>query len=375
MIPHRKDKLDGGPFICENGRELPEITLDYETWGYLNSNGDNAILLCHALTGTSHVASGANDPSPGWWEFLVGPGKPVDTEKYFVVCSNVLGGCSGTTGPSSINPETGEPYGLSFPQITIRDMVHSQKLLIDHLKINKIKSIIGASMGAMQAMEWAALYPEKVESILPISAPGRAYPQSIAFRKAQRKAIMNDPDWQGGNYYGKSTPARGIELARMIGFITYRSETEFAQRFGRELADENLIDLTSRFEIESYLEYHGQKLAKWFDANTYLYLSKAMDLHDLGRGYQSYEAGIQKIKARTRIIGIDSDLLFPYYQQEEFARILRETNPDVKFIKIHSLYGHDAFLVEERQISEIVRQNIEKTESDDAEILKITFQK
>ncbi len=358
MSLHTKNDFTFGPFTFENGETLPQVTLTYETWGTLNEKKDNAILICHALTGTSHAASGESDDSPGWWEFLIGPDKAVDTNNFFVICANVLGGCSGSTGPSSINPITGKPYAISFPQVTIRDMVRSQKKLIDHLQIEKIKCALGASMGAMQAMELAALYPEKVESIIPISAPGRAYPQSIAYRKAQRKAIMNDPDWRGGNYYGVSTPSKGIELARMIGFITYRSEPEFTQRFGRELADENLIDLRSRFQIESYLEYHGNKLAKWFDANTYLYLSKAMDLHDLGRGYESYEQGIQKIKARTCIVGIDSDILFPFYQQEEFANILRKTNPNVQLVKINSLFGHDAFLIEKEKISKIVRNFI-----------------
>jgi len=218
-------------------------------------------------------------------------------------------------------------------------------------------------------MEWAALYPEKVESIIPISAPGRAYPQSIAFRKAQRKAIMNDPNWCGGNYYGISKPSKGIELARMIGFITYRSEFEFARRFGRQLSDQKLIDLASRFEIESYLEYHGNKLAKWFDANTYLYLSKAMDLHDLGRGYESYELGIQRIRARTGIVGIDSDILFPYYQQEEFANILKKTNPNVHFVKINSLFGHDAFLIEKEKISKIIKNFVEQPEYQKTEMI------
>ena len=370
MKSHFKNNLELDAFQCENEQILPKVNLAYETWGILNPAKDNAVLICHALTGTSHVTSGAADTSPGWWEFLVGAGKPIDTTKYFVICINTLGGCSGSTGPSSINPETGQVYGIRFPQITIRDMVRSQKKLLDRLQIERLHLIIGASMGGMQAMEWAALFPELVESIVPISAPGRAYPQSIAFRKAQRKAIMNDPDWRGGYYYGICKPEKGIELARMIGFITYRSEFEFARRFGRELSDQNLFDLSSRFEIESYLEHHGKKLAQWFDANTYLYLSKAMDLHDLGRGYSSYEHGIQKIQAKTCIVGVDSDMLFPHYQQEEFANILQKTNPNVEYIEIKSLFGHDAFLVEEEQIAGIVRNFLNQNKIKKVEIIK-----
>jgi homoserine O-acetyltransferase len=214
-------------------------------------------------------------------------------------------------------------------------------------------------MGAMQAMEWAALYPDMVESIIPISAPGRAYPQSIALRKSQRKAIMNDPDWQGGDYYGHSVPARGLELARFIGFITYRSEPEFAQRFGRDHRDDSIYDISARFEIESYLEHHGKKLATWFDANTYLYLSKAMDLHDMGRDRGSYEEGIQHIQSKVLVIGVDSDILFPCYQQKEFVDILGRTNPNVKYREMQSLYGHDAFLVEEAQVSRIIRDYVD----------------
>ena len=245
-------------------------------------------------------------------------------------------------------------FALDFPLVTIRDMVHAQKQLIDFLGVKKIVTISGASMGGMQAMEWAANYPQYVQSIIPIAAPGRAYPQSIAYRKAQRKAIMLDADWRGGNYYKRSIPKNGIELARMMGFITYRSEPEFTHRFGRNTKADKPLDLEARFEVEEYLEYHGKKLANWFDANTYLYLSKAMDLHDLGHGQSSYEKGIQRIKAKTLVIGFDSDLLFPNYQQKEFVEILARTNNAVSYKEISTLYGHDAFLIERDQIKETI---------------------
>jgi homoserine O-acetyltransferase/O-succinyltransferase len=366
-VPHTKRQFTFGPFRFESGEVLNKINITYETWGKLNESRDNVVLIEHALTGTSHAASADDSPEKGWWESLIGPGKSIDTNKYFAICPNVIGGCSGSSGPSSINKKTGLPFALTFPVVTIKDMVRSQKKLFDHLQINQLLTITGASMGGMQAMEWAALYPEMVKSIIPISAPGQAYPQSIAYRKAQRKAIMNDPDWNGGNYYGISKPEKGIELARLIGFITYRSEKEFAERFGREHRDSSIYDLTARFEIESYLEYHGKKLAQWFDANTYLYLSKSMDLHDLGRGYNSYEEGIHQIQAHTLCIGVESDILFPNYQQKEFINILSQTNPNATYKEIKSLYGHDAFLIEEEQINSIITEFLYKIESKNKE--------
>lgn len=356
-------KRSFGPFQFESGAVLPQITIAYETWGKLNEQKDNVVLVEHALTGTTHAASSNFDPVEGWWEDYVGPGKAIDTTKYFVVCCNVLGGCSGSSGPSSINPQTGTRYGLSFPISSIRDFVNSQKRLLDYLGIKKIVTVIGGSMGGMQALEWAAMYPEMVESIIPICSPGRAYPQSIAYRKAQRKAIMNDPDWRGGNYYGISYPRKGIETARMMGFITYRSEQEFARRFCRNHHDKNLFDLLGRFEVESYLEYHGSKLTTWYDPNTYLYLSKAMDLHDLGRGFKSYEQGIQRIKAKTLVIGVDSDILFPNYQQKEIVNILSKTNPHVYYQEVKSIYGHDAFLIEVEQISSFIKEFLKTIET------------
>ncbi len=363
-IPHSKRHLTFGPFCFESGQTLDEITLTYETWGTLNADRSNAVMIAHALTGTSHAASSEEIPYYGWWEYLIGPGKVIDTRRYFVICSNVLSGCSGSSGPASINPNTGKPYAMSFPVVTIRDMVHAQKHLLDHLKIDRLLTILGASMGGMQALEWAAIYPECVESIIPISTPGRAYPQSIAYRKSQRKAIMMDPLWNNGNYYGGARPKQGIELARLIGFISYRTEKEFAHRFGREHRDASIYDIDGRFEVESYLEHHGKKLAQWFDANTYLYLSKAMDLHDMGFGFSSYKDGLQRIHSKVLMLGVNSDILFPCYQQKEIVNILKEINPNVAYREINSLYGHDAFLVEEKQVADIIADYLNKIESD-----------
>ncbi len=368
QIPHMKQELNIHHFRYESGQMLDKITVTYETWGRLNALKNNAVLIAHALTGTSHAANSSYKKDPGWWEFLIGPDKAIDTRKYFVICSNVLGGCSGTSGPSSINPLPGKPHGMNFPAVTIRDMVHAQKQLIDFLGVKKLVMITGASMGGMQALEWAANYPDLVESIIPISTPGRAYPQSIAYRKSQRRAIMMDSDWRGGNYYGISCPTRGIELARLIGFISYRTEREFAYRFGRRHHDTSIFDINARFEIESYLEYHGNKLAQWFDANTYIYLSKAMDLHDLGRGFKSYEQGVHRIQSKVLMFGLDSDILFPCYQKKEVIEIINKTNHQAEYKEVKSLYGHDAFLIEEEQVSKIILEFLEEIDSKTREI-------
>ncbi len=345
-------------FKTENKVVLPNFELAYETWGSLNTKGDNCVIIGHALTGTSHAASSEEHPEDGWWEFLIGPGKVVDTNKYYVICVNVPGGCSGSTGPWSINPETSKPYGPDFPVLTIRDFIHSQKLVLDHLKVKKIHCAVGASMGGMQALEWSAQYPDYVKSLIVIGAPGKSYPQSIAFRKAQRKAIMNDPEWCDGHYYGRSFPDSGMELARFIGFISYRTELEFAGRFGRNHNGDDMYEFDSEFEIEKYLQHQGKKLSKWFDANSYLYLSKAMDLHDLGYDSSSYEEGIQRIKANTLIVGQSSDILFPVYRQKEIVDALKKVNNKVIYKEIETIYGHDAFLLEQDQINSLVENHL-----------------
>lgn len=341
-------------FRFESGQVLPSVDLFFESWGELNAQKDNVILVTHALTGNTHINNNGTAGDNGWWEFLVGPGKPFDTRRYFVICINVPGSCSGSSGPATIDPQTAKPYGMRFPLVTIRDMVNTQKAVLDILGVCKIQAICGASMGGMQAMDWAVAYPEMVGSIISIAAPGRVYPQSIAFRKAQRKAIMLDPNWQNGDYYEGNYPVDGVETARMIGFISYRSEQEWRERFGRNTADDDMLRIESRFEIESYLEYHGKKLTERFDANSYIYLSKSMDLHDLGQGQSSYETGVQRIQCPVLMIGFDSDLLFPCYQQREVVDILQDVNSHAYYSEIQTIYGHDAFLIEEAAIASAI---------------------
>ncbi len=354
------------PLVLESGRSLAHVTLCYETFGRLNAARDNAILVCHALTGDSHVA-GRYDPAdrkPGWWDAAVGQGKALDTNRYFVICSNVLGGCQGSTGPSSINPETGRPYGLDFPIITVRDMVRAQARLIDLLGIRQLHAVVGGSLGAMQTLEWAVTYPDRVRGIIPIGGAGRFHPQGIAFNEVQRQAILNDPDFRGGQYYGTPGPVRGLATARMLGMITYRSDESMWQQFGREVRQpESGSDLERGFnityQVESYLHYQGQALVKRFDANSYLYLSRAMDLQDLGRGFPSYEAAHANIRARVLSIGIRSDLLFPTYLQQETVRLVREAGGQADYLEMDSPWGHDAFLVDFHLIAEPIRAFLE----------------
>ncbi|HEY8347768.1 MAG TPA: homoserine O-acetyltransferase [Symbiobacteriaceae bacterium] len=350
------------PLVLESGRQLPEVTLCYETFGKLNTARDNAILVCHALTGDSHVAGRyhPDDPKPGWWDDAVGPGKALDTDRYFIICSNVLGGCQGSTGPSSLNPATGRPYGLDFPVITVRDMVRAQARLLDLLGINQLVAVVGGSLGAMQTLEWAATYPDRMRGIIPIGGAGRLHPQAIAFNEVQRQAILQDPDFRGGQYYGTPGPVRGLAIARMLGMITYRSDESMWQQFGREIRDPDGVPELERgmdiiYQVESYLHHQGQKLVARFDANSYLYLTRAMDLMDLGRGRGSYEAAHGAIKAKALVIGIRSDLLFPTYLQKETVRLINEAGGSAEYLEMDSPWGHDAFLVDFHLIAPAVR--------------------
>lgn len=353
-----------GEFQLESGARLPEVTVAYETYGQLNAEGTNAVLVLHALTGDAHVA-GKHDPQdklPGWWDPLVGPGRAIDTNKYFVVCSNVLGGCYGTTGPASVNPETGKPYGMSFPVVTIRDMVRLQKKLVDTLGIKRLVCAIGGSMGGMQALEWAVTYPDFLDSVIPIATSGRLSAQAIAYNEVQRQAIIMDPNWNNGDYYGREVPARGLSLARMIGTITYKSDESWNFKFGRAFNGKQnggYYSFNSRFEVENYLHYQGMKLVKRFDANCYLYLTKAMDLHDVGRGYPSYKEALQRIRAKCLMIGIRSDILYPPHYQKEVAEILREAGRPAYYMELNSPYGHDAFLIEFDMMTPIIRGFLE----------------
>ena len=347
----------GRPFALEGGGKLDEVTVAYETWGELNADGSNAILLCHALTGDAHVAgaSGPGQPTPGWWDPLVGPGKAIDTDQYFVVCSNVLGGCQGTTGPASPHPQDGKPYGSRFPIVTIRDMVRVQQLLTDHLGIEKWFSVIGGSMGGMLVLEWMVMFPDRVVSAAVISSATEASPMQIGWSEVGRLAIVQDPQWNGGDYYDADVgcgPSNGFMLARRIAQIHYRSDESFEARFGRSTTAKGRkqFDLWGRFQVESYLDYHGLKLVRRFDANSYLVLNKALDLHDVGRNRGGVAKALQRIRCSTLIASVDSDILYVPRQQREMFQAMTEAGLDVSFENIESLHGHDGFLMEYDQL-------------------------
>lgn len=342
----------------DGGATLAPVDVAYETYGELNARKSNAILIQHAFSGDAHVAGVSHETGkPGWWDNMVGPGKAFDTNKYFVICSNVLGGCRGTTGPSSINPATGCPYAMSFPVITIRDMVRLQKMLIDSLGIERLLSLSGGSMGGMQVLEWAASYPESVVSAIPIAATARHSAQQIAFNEVGRQAIIADPDWREGNYYGHTPPARGLAVARMVGHITYMSDDSMREKFGRRLRGKNSFgyDFDVDFEVESYLRYRGNEFVNRFDANSYLYITKAMDYFDLSNGAGSLAAAFERSRARFLVISFSSDWLYPSYQSQEIVRALRSRNVDVAYCELPSNYGHDAFLVDVGEQTELVR--------------------
>lgn len=342
----------------ENGVEFGPITIAYETYGKLNEKGDNAILLLHALSGDAHAAgyNSKEDKKPGWWDEMVGPGKAFDTNKFFIVCSNILGGCKGTTGPSSINPKTDKPYALDFPVITVEDMVKTQKLLIDHLGIKSLLSVAGGSMGGMQAMEWVINYPEFVKSCIVIASTSRLSAQGIAFNAVGRTAIISDHKWNNGNYYGYEQPASGLSIARMIGHITYLSEESMHAKFGRKLQDKTAPDFSfdTDFQVESYLQHQGQSFVGRFDANSYLYITKAMDYYDLPSKYGALTTAFSKSRAKFLIVSFSSDWLFPPEQSKDIVKALMHLDKDVAYCAIESKYGHDAFLLEKDHQTRII---------------------
>jgi homoserine O-acetyltransferase len=339
---------EDSPLELACGKTLGPIDVAYETYGKPDANGENAILICHALSGNAHVAgyNNPNDRKPGWWDNMVGPGKGIDTNKYYVICSNFLGGCSGTTGPSSINPKTGKPYGLDFPIITIADMVKVQKLLLDKLGVKKLLSVIGGSIGGMQVLQWSISYPDFVRSVLPIATTSHLSAQSIAFDAVGRNAILADADFAEGQY--SAQPARGLGIARMIGHITYLSEESMRDKFGRKLrsAEDYKYDFDSEFAVETYLDYQGQSFVERFDANSYLYITKASDYFDLAKDYGSLAKAFAGVKSRFLIVSLSSDWLFTPEQSKEIAEALAANRKDVSYCNITSPYGHDAFLLE-----------------------------
>jgi homoserine O-acetyltransferase len=353
------------PLKLQSGKSIATIEVAYETYGRLNEAGDNAILICHALSGNAHVAglNSPDDKKPGWWDIMVGPGKGIDTNKYFVVCSNFLGGCSGTTGPCSINPATGKAYGLDFPIITIGDMVKVQKLLLDKLGIRQVLSVIGGSMGGMQVLKWAIEYPDFVKSAIPIATTTHLSAQSIAFDAVGRNAILADPNFAGGQYHDSDAPSEGLAIARMIGHITYLSEESMREKFGRELrtAQDYSYDFSSEFSVETYLDYQGQAFVERFDANSYLYITKAMDYFDLEKFYGSLRQAFAKTNSRFLIVSFSSDWLFTPAQSEDMVNALAVNGKDVSYCNINSPYGHDAFLLEPETLGSLISGFLDAT--------------
>ena len=362
---------DHRPFALEGGRSLADVVLAYETWGVLDADGSNAVLVCHALTGDAHAAGrqGAGHATPGWWDDLIGPGKPLDTDRLFVVCANVLGGCQGSTGPASIDPGTGTPYGSRFPVVTTRDMVRAQSRLADQLGIARWLTVIGGSMGGMQVIEWAVMFPDRVRSFVSLASCMASSAQQIAWSAVGRTALALDPGWRGGDYYDAAPgdgPHKGLAIARAIAQITYRSDEVFQERFDRDLVDPlDAFRLWDRFQIESYLDYHGVKLVRRFDANSYLVLNKAMDLHDIARGRGGVNAAIARVRAPALVVSISSDTLYPPHMQRELHQALIAAGRRCEYHTIDSPQGHDGFLLEFDHIGPLVADFLAEIEKHD----------
>jgi homoserine O-acetyltransferase/O-succinyltransferase len=341
-----------GSFNMHRGGELQSPVIAYETWGELKGNGENAVLLFTGLSPSAHAAASEQDPSPGWWEKMIGAGKPIDTDRYFVICANSLGSCLGSTGPASVNPETGERYGLDFPELALEDVARSTHAVLGHLNIDRLHSVIGSSMGGMTALAYCLLYPEVGQSLLAISSSMRSLPFAIALRSLQREIVRSDPEWEDGKYEPGAGPVAGMRLARKVGMITYRSAQEWEQRFGREPADaewQSEEPFGISFAIESYLQAHANKFTGGFDPNCYLYLSRAMDFFDV---QELSNIALQRVV----IVGVVTDILFPIHQQRELADGLRKFVEDVEFTELSSINGHDSFLVDMDSFHPVIRK-------------------
>ena len=387
-----RDFVSPAPFTFDNGLSIPGFTLRYETYGRLNATGDNAVLVCHALSGDHHCAGihALTDKKPGWWNNLIGPGKAVDTNKFFVLCANVLGGCQGSTGPSSIDPRTGQAYGITFPAVTIRDMVRTQKRGLDALGVRSLYGVIGGSMGGMQVLQWSLEYPAFVQRALAMATTAREGAQAIAFNEVGRQAILQDPEWNHGYYPKGGGPRVGLAIARMMAHITYLSDASMDRKFGRKavaahhkaapgtlatgaasapLAANEASSLSMegvdpvapaatfdvRFEVESYLRYQGQSFINRFDANSYLYITRALDQFDLAATHGSLEKAFAGVQAATLVVGFTSDWLFPPEQNRAIALALLRAGKRVSYAELATDLGHDSFLLESPQIYDLVR--------------------
>jgi homoserine O-acetyltransferase/O-succinyltransferase len=349
--------------VLESGARLGPVTIAYETYGSLSQAKDNVILVAHAFSGTSHVAGlyegERDDIKPGWWDSMVGPDKGIDTGRFFVICSNILGGCAGSTGPSSPNPVTGRPYGLDFPMVTIGDMVTAQKALLDHLGISEVVAVIGGSLGGMQTLEWCVRYPKMVRAAIPIATTMRHSALAIAFNEVARQAIMADPNWNNGDYYDTTGPDMGLAVARMIGHVTYLSDQALRRKFGRRLQDKKdfSFGFNVDFQVESYLRHQGTKFVQRFDANSLLYITKASDYFDLVDRTATGESfrDLTITKAKFLVISYTSDWLYPTYQAKELVQALKRSGRDVSFCEIEADCGHDAFLIPDERLNRLVR--------------------
>lgn len=345
----------------ESGEKFGPVTLAYETYGALNKEKSNAILIVHALSGDAHAAGAhGGEDDLGWWDSFIGPGKAFDTGKYFVICSNILGGCKGSTGPSSINLRTNKPYALDFPLIGINDIVNAQRHLIAHLGIEKLLSVVGGSMGGQQVLSWLANHPDMIHSAIPIATTIKHSPQQIAFNEVGRQAIMADAHWKSGSYYDGPSPSKGLAVARMIGHITYMSDSSMAEKFGRQKKDSaEPFKFTADFEVEGYLRYRGDNFVKRFDANSYLYITKAMDNFDASGGRPFCEV-LAGIKAKVLVISFKSDWLYPAYQSKEIVKACKLAGIATTYCEIDSNYGHDAFLLEVEEEAHLIRHFLKK---------------
>lgn len=354
-----EDFVSKAPFFFESGGTIPELTLRYETYGRLNAARSNAILICHALSGDHHCAGvhAVTDKKKGWWDFMVGPGKPIDTKQYFVICSNVLGGCQGSTGPGSINPETGERYNLDFPKLTVRDMVRAQALLVDALGIEQLHAVIGGSMGGMQTLQWAIDFPERVGRYIALACGARHTAQAIAFNDTGRQAITSDPEWKNGDYDPETGPNQGLAVARMMAHITYLSDVGMEVKFGRRRRnhDRSKEYFDVEFEVESYLRYQGQSFVSRFDANTYLYLTKALDRFDLHGPDNALDATLAVVQAPGLVVGFTSDWLYPPQGNREVVEALLRQGKDATYAELSMDFGHDSFLVRAPKLYNLMR--------------------